>query len=302
MFDSKKLLDAIMGGGIGAPQSGLGDVVGQAPSDESAKRQPIADRSFGSIVRQVLQEASSGLKDAAREVEARTGVGTKADEMLKQATGQGAGDLWSQARELANRNQLAVGAAIAGLAGLLLGTGPGRTLATKTAKWGGLAVIGGLAYKALQNYRAGKPPIGFGADVEPAPAESPFGDTPDQDRDQQTALLMVRAMIAAASADGVVDNAERSHIVGSLEKAGLDVAAAKFLDEEFAKPMSVEALVASVSTPAIAIQVYSAARLAVNSDNPAEQRFLEQLAAGLKLEPGLVAHVDAAARSASSRT
>ena len=302
MFDSKKLLDAIMGGGIGAPQSGLGDVVGQAPSDESAKREPIADRSFGSIVRQVLQEASSGLKDVAREVEARTGVGTKADEMLKQATGQGAGDLWNQARELANRNQLAVGAAIAGLAGLLLGTGPGRNLATKTAKLSGLAVIGGLAYKALQNYRAGKPPIDFGADVEPAPAESPFGDTPDQDQDQQTALLMVRAMIAAASADGVVDNAERSHIVGSLEKAGLDVAAAKFLDEEFAKPMSVEALVASVSTPAIATQVYSAARLAVNPDNPAEQRFLEQLAAGLKLEPGLVAHVDAAARSASSQT
>ena len=106
MFDSKKLLDAIMGGGIGAPQSGLGDVVGQAPSDESAKREPIADRSFGSIVRHVLQEASSGLKDVAREVEARTGVGTKADEMLKQATGQGAGDLWSQARELANRNRL----------------------------------------------------------------------------------------------------------------------------------------------------------------------------------------------------
>ena len=66
--------------------------------------------------------------------------------------------------------------------------------------------------------------------------------------------------------------------------------------------MSVDALVASVSTPAIATQVYTAARLAVNPDHPAEQRFLERLAAGLKLEPGLVAHVDAAARSASSQT
>ena len=63
----------------------------------------------------------------------------------------------------------------------------GATWLPKTAKLGGLAVIGGLAYKALQNYRAGKPPIDFGADVEPAPAESPFGDTPDQDQDQQTA-------------------------------------------------------------------------------------------------------------------
>jgi uncharacterized membrane protein YebE (DUF533 family) len=250
----------------------------------------------------VLQEASSGLQDVAQEVETRTGVGKKADEMLRQSTGKGAADLWSQARELANRNQVAVGATIAGLAGLLLGTGPGRSLASKTAKLGGLAVIGGLAYKALQNFRAGKPPLDFGDEVEPAPAESPFGDTSDQDHDQQTALLMVRAMIAAASADGVVDDAERDQIVGSLEKSGLDVAAAKFLDEEFAKPMSVNALVESVTTPEIATQVYSAARLAINPDNPAEQQFLEQLAAGLELEPGLVDHIDAATKNASSQT
>jgi uncharacterized membrane protein YebE (DUF533 family) len=310
MFDAKKLLDALLGGGSALPQSGpagLGNVLGQAAGESGAREgeagKPVADRSFGSIIGQVLREATSGLKDVAREVEARTGVGNKTDEMLKQATGgPGAGDLWSQARELASQNQVAVGAAIAGLASLLLGTGPGRNVAAKTAKLGGLAVIGGLAYKAFQNYRAGKPPIDRGGDVEPAPAESPFGDTAEQDLDQQTAMLMVRAMIAAASADGVMDNAERSHIVGGLEKAGLDVAAAKFLDDEFAKPMSVEALVASVSTPAIATQVYTAARLAVNPDHPAEQRFLERLAAGFKLEPGLVDHVDAAARSASSRT
>jgi uncharacterized membrane protein YebE (DUF533 family) len=310
MFDAKKLLDALLGGGSALPQSGpagLGNVLGQAAGESGAREgeagKPVADRSFGSIIGQVLREATSGLKDVAREVEARTGVGNKTDEMLKQATGgPGAGDLWSQARELASQNQVAVGAAIAGLASLLLGTGPGRNVAAKTAKLGGLAVIGGLAYKAFQNYRAGKPPIDLGGDVEPAPAESPFGDTAEQDLDQQTAMLMVRAMIAAASADGVMDNAERSHIVGGLEKAGLDVAAAKFLDDEFAKPMSVDALVASVSTPAIAAQVYTAARLAVNPDHTAEQRFLERLAAGFKLEPGLVAHVDAAARSASSRT
>jgi uncharacterized membrane protein YebE (DUF533 family) len=304
MFDSKKLLDAVMGVGSGEPQSeSRRDVVGQEPNDhQSGIRERSANLSFGSVVRQVLQEASSGLQDVAQEVETRTGVGKKADEMLRQSTGKGAADLWSQARELANRNQVAVGATIAGLAGILLGTGPGRSLASKTAKLGGLAVIGGLAYKALQNFRAGKPPLDFGDEVEPAPAESPFGDTSDQDHDQQTALLMVRAMIAAASADGVVDDAERDQIVGSLEKSGLDVAAAKFLDEEFAKPMSVNALVESVTTPEIATQVYSAARLAINPDNPAEQQFLEQLAAGLELEPGLVDHIDAATKNASSQT
>ena len=49
---------------------------------------------------------------------------------------------------------------------------------------------------------------------------------------------------------------------------------------------------------AIATQVYTAARLAADPDQPAEQRFLARLAAGLKLQPELVSNIDAAARSA----
>jgi uncharacterized membrane protein YebE (DUF533 family) len=187
---------------------------------------------------------------------------------------------------------------LGGLAGLLLGTGTGRDIAVTTAKLGGLAVIGGLAYKAFQNYQAGKPLVDLGGSVEPAPAESPFGETADAEQDRRTAMLIIRAMIAAASADGVVDNVERSSIVGGLEKAGLDVTAAKFLDQEFANPATVEALVAGATTPAIATQVYTAARIAVDPDQPAEQRFLERLAAGLKVEPALVSQIDAAAHSA----
>ena len=86
MFDAKKLLDALLGGGTALPQSGpagLGNALGQAAGDpQSGAREgeagtPVADRSFGSIIGQVLQEAASGLKDVAREVEARTGVATR---------------------------------------------------------------------------------------------------------------------------------------------------------------------------------------------------------------------------------
>jgi uncharacterized membrane protein YebE (DUF533 family) len=309
VFDPKKLLDAVMG--ASATQAGperLGQSPGQVAIDstsgvhhgEAAK--PPAGGSFSSIIGQVLGQAAAGLKDAARDVEERTGIGDKTNEMLKQGTGgRGAGELLAQARELANQNKLATGATIGGLAGLLLGTGTGRSVAANTAKLGGLAVVGGLAYKALQNYRAGKPPIDLGGHVEPAPAESPFGHTSDGEKDKQTAMLIVRAMIAAASADGVVDNAERSHIVGGLERAGLDVGAAKFLDDEFAQPLSIEALISSVSTPEVAAQVYTAARLAVNPDHHAEHQFLGKLATGLKLEPGFIAQVDAAARSVQSQ-
>jgi uncharacterized membrane protein YebE (DUF533 family) len=72
--------------------------------------------------------------------------------------------------------------------------------------------------------------------------------------------------------------------------------AAKFLDQEFSQPASVLALVREASTPATAMQVYTAARLAVVPDQPDEQRFLARLAEGLKLEPSLVSHIDAATR------
>src|SRR5262245_5792110 len=271
MFDSRKLLDELMGASAAARQPAPSIQPGQ-PSE------PVTAGGFAPVIGQGLGQATSGMKDAARDVEARTGIGSKADDALKQATGgRGAGDLLAQARDLANENKLATGAVIGGLAGLLLGTGAGRGIAMTTAKLGGLAVIGGLAYKAMQNYQAGKPLLDLGGGVEAAPAESPLGNTADEEQDRRTAMLIIRAMIAAASADGVVDNAERSTIVGGLEKAGLNVNAARFLDQEFAHPATVEALVAGATTPAVAAQVYTAARLAVGPAQPAEKAYLQRL-------------------------
>jgi uncharacterized membrane protein YebE (DUF533 family) len=306
MFDSKKLLDALMGapGGAGGSFSDtLGKVAGEVKQgiQQGHTGKPGSGGGFASVIGQVLGQAASGVQDAARGVETRTGVGQKANDALKQATGgQGAGDLLARARELAGQNQLATGAAIGGLAAILLGTGGGRDIAAGAAKLGGLAMIGGLAYKAFQNYQQGKPLIGLGG-VEAAPDESPFGQTSDETQDQATSLLLIRAMIAAASADGIVDNAERSRIVGGLQQAGLDVDAAKFLDQEFTHPATVQSLIAGATTPAVATQVYTAARLAVDPDHPAEQRFLAQLSSGLKLDPQLVTNIDAAARSAQAQ-
>jgi uncharacterized membrane protein YebE (DUF533 family) len=268
--------------------------------DGTSDRTPVGG--FAAVIGAVLGQAASGLKDAARDVEARTGVATKANEMLTQATGgRSAGDLLAQARELASQNKLATGAAIGGLAGLLLGTGAGRGIAATTAKLGGLAVIGGLAYKAYQNYQAGKPLVDLGGNLEPAPPESPFGNTSDPEQDSRTASLIVRTMIAAASADGAVDEAERRLIVGGLAQAGIDADAAKLLDKEFARPASVEELVAETPSPEVGMQVYTAARLAVDPDQPSEKRFLERLAAGLKLQPDLVRNIDAAARKSAQQ-
>jgi uncharacterized membrane protein YebE (DUF533 family) len=254
---------------------------------------------IGGMLGGLLNDSVSGMKDGAVAIEQKTGIGAKADAALKDATGKSGGDLFEQAKSFAGQNKVATGAALGGLGLLLLGTRGGRGLVGGAATLGGLAMVGGLAYKAWQNHQAGNAPA-TPAQIEAAPDASPFGETGNPEQDNQTAMLVLRAMIAAAASDGVVDNEERSRIIGALEKAGLDVHAAKFLDAEFAKPATIAELAAAANTPALAAQAYTAARIAIEPDGMKEKAFLMNLAVALGLDEGLVAQIDAGASAAKS--
>ncbi|MDC7987318.1 hypothetical protein PQJ75_26590, partial [Rhodoplanes sp. TEM] len=148
-MDSKTILDTILGGAPQGAADRLGGVLGQAASDlkagmrEAAGGAPVGTGSFASVVGQILGAAATGVRAAARDVEAGTGIAAKADQALTEATGTSAGDLWARAREIAGRNPLGTGAAIGGLAALLLGTGAGRGVAPPGGRGGGRAEIGG---------------------------------------------------------------------------------------------------------------------------------------------------------------
>ena len=286
MFDAKKLLDLLVSSGSGRDIGGkdLGSMIGQV----------------GSVVGQVLGQAKAGVGQATGEIDQATGFQGKANDMVRQATGQSAGDLLNKAKDFASHNQMATGAALGGLAAILLGTGTGRAVTGAAARMGGMALIGGLAYKALQNYQAGKPLLDLqGAAGEltgqPAPLPTSAGQT---GAGQEHALRLVRAMIAAASADGVVDDAERAAILGNLKRAGLDGEAAHYIENEFANPADISSLAEGISGPDAAAQVYAAARLAIDPDTQDERNFLAALAGALSLDNDLIAHIDAAASSA----
>lgn len=282
MFDAKKLLDQMLGAGGGAGGKG-GDALGQ----------------IGGLLGGLLNDSVAGMKDGAAAIEGKTGVGAKADGLLKDTTGKSAEDLIAQAKAFAAENQLATGAALGGIGALLLGTKGGRGMLGSAATIGGLAMVGGLAYTAYQRHKAGQAPTADAPLLETPPASSPFGETGDTAQDNETSMLVLRAMIAAAASDGVIDNAERSRIIGGLESAGLDVHAAKFLDAEFARPWTVADLAAAASTPALAAQIYTAARIAIEPDTMKEKAFLMNLAVALGLDEGLIAQIDAGARSGS---
>jgi uncharacterized membrane protein YebE (DUF533 family) len=302
MFDARKLLDTLIGA---AAQ------IGQ-PAGQGAQPPQPGVQGQGAV----------------------PGLDGQAAQRVQQVTGQSPEQLLQKARQVMESNPGLAQAAAVGLAGLLFTRRKsGRGLSSNVAKLGGLAVIGGLAYKAWQNSKAGKPlldvqppqagapqPSGGGTAAAPAPQPAPGGsptplpaaapaaqaephtfhslDVPQGSSfhpvsyTEDDALLFLRAMVAAASADGRVDEAERGRIVKGLTEAGIDAEATRWLDRELAAPADVEELAAGITNPEKAAQVYAAARVAIDPDTMQEREFLRQLAEALDLDQALKAQID----------
>lgn len=205
-----------------------------------------------------------------------------------------------QATQLAKDNPLAAGA----LAAVLLGTGTGRQVAGSALKLGGLAAIAGLGYQAYKNYQAGKEPAAqpeaqAQPGLLPPPADSGFSTEPAVIRNDFV-LVLVRAMIAAARADGHIDDVERARIMDKVKVSGLDSEAEQFLHEELSKPVDLDAIVAAAVTEEERVELYTASRLAIDADSRAERGYLDQLAGRLGLADALVDHIEATVSSAKT--
>jgi uncharacterized membrane protein YebE (DUF533 family) len=287
------LLSKLQQGGQGG---GLGDILGKL-QQQAGGAGGIAD-----ILGQVFGQAKSGVREGAGRIDQATGASDRARDVMGQLTGRSPDELMAQLKELLANNQMGAGAALGGLGALILGTGAGRSLAGSAIKLGGLALIGGLAYKALQNYQQGVPPLTGGKAAAPAQAllAAPSGSGFEAEASTgEHATILIRAMIAAAAADGRIDADEQKKILGSFGKADLDPAAHQFLTRELQKPATVEELASACSSPEEAAKIYTAARISVDVDSDEEHEFLAALAEALGIDEDLAAHIDAAARTAA---
>lgn len=297
MFNAKSLLDALVSAGTQAGKPGgqgqtgtLGSILGGL-TEQVQKSGGVGG--LAGMAGQILTQATQGLGDAARQ----TGVQQKAGDALGQVTGgRSAQDVLAQAKAMFDKNPAMATAVLGGLGALVFGSSTGRAVVGSAARLGGMALIGGLAYKAYQNYQSGKPMLDIGS-PEVLPAPSGTGFEPEA-ASEATALIFIRAMIAAAAADGAIDADERAAILGGLREAGFDPEANEWLAKEMANPASVETLVEGAESPELAAQIYTAARIAINPDTPKEKDFLAGLAASLGLDAELVANIDAAASAA----
>ena len=164
-------------------------------------------------------------------------------------------------------------------------------------RYGGMAVIGALAYQALKRYQAQqgtggaqKAPGAAAALVPPPdsafhPAQAPGGA-------DALAGLLVKSMVAATQADGVIDEDEQRRLAGRLDQLGMSSADRRTLAEQLTTPVDPREIVNAATSPEIGLQVYAASVLAVKADTPAERSYLDGLANALSIDPGLKAQVE----------
>ncbi|UXN75438.1 tellurite resistance TerB family protein [Devosia sp. A8/3-2] len=117
-----------------------------------------------------------------------------------------------------NTQRTAMTGAAGPAAGMLLSGGGLGKLAGNAVKIGAVAAVGGLAYKARQNYQQNQ----LGAAAAQQPSQDAFIPSPaDQNAREELGKTLVRAMIAAAKADGRIDADEKEAIFTKLEGMSL---------------------------------------------------------------------------------
>jgi hypothetical protein len=123
----------------------------------------------------------------------------------------------------------------------------------------------------------------------PAPKDNPFAPTRNETAppapterlpQNDQALVLVRAMVNAAKADGQISPDEQRSI---LEQVGAgSPEATRFLRDELTKPLDVREFAWSVPI-GMEQQVYSMSLVAVDAASGTESRYLQELAHGLRL-------------------
>jgi len=167
------------------------------------------------------------------------------------------------------------GALAAGAIGLLLGNKKARKFGGKALTYGGLAALGVIAYKAYGNWQAQQ---------AGAPQSEPqtLDRLPAQQVEQHSQAIL-KALVAAAKADGHIDERERALIEGEFTRLDNDQELQHWLHAELNKPLDPADVARAAGTP----------------ENFMEKAYLDELARQLKLEPGLKLELEKQVRQAN---
>ena len=197
-----------------------------------------------------------------------------------------------RARDSGDLAKYSTGAAVGGALAVLLGTQRGRRIGGTALKLGSIAAIGALAWKAYQDHQAQQQPTS----APPAPAATGFEALPAPQLELHS-QAMLKAMIAAAKADGHMDDRERGLVEAELKRLDADPAARRWVEDELRRPVEPAEVARSASSPEMGAEIYLASVLVADETTTMERAYLDELARQLKLAPELKADLEARARA-----
>ncbi|MEA3236964.1 tellurite resistance TerB family protein [Pseudomonas mosselii] len=182
------------------------------------------------------------------------------------------------------------------LGGILGGSGGNAGASTQGRSAGGvnyaaLASLGMMAFQAYQSWQRSQ-----------AAAPQQAVRTVDQlsgpeAEDHSHAIL--RALIAAAKADGRIDPQEEQLIYAEIKRHTSDPQLQQWLDEEVSKPLDAVEVAQSAQDPGMAAEMYLASVMLVDDQQDAERAYLDELASALGIDPTLQVHLEQQAKGAA---
>ena len=176
-----------------------------------------------------------------------------------------------------SREKIRKGAKYAGAAGaiaLLLNSRSTRKLAT----WGGLGALGMIAYRA---HKRGTPPKDFKDAIGLLKGDAA----------NVRAEVLLRAMVAAAKADGRI-NAEEQAIIDAHENVSNDQ-----LQSILTEPPNAKSIAAMATSEQMAMEIYAVSCRVANGLNPKERDYLDSLAMAMRIDPEMAAKIETEMRT-----
>ena len=184
-----------------------------------------------------------------------------------------------------------VGGLLGGLGGMLGGASATRPTQGRSGgmNYAALASLGMAAFQAYQSWQR-----------QQASAPQQAIQTVDQLEGAQAEAHshgVLRALIAAAKADGKIDEQEQQMISAEIGRHTDDIQLQQWLDAEVAKPLDAADFAEYAHDPALASEIYLASVMLVDDQQDAERNYLDDLAGQLHIDPQLQLHLEQQAKA-----
>ena len=179
-----------------------------------------------------------------------------------------------------------------GALGILVGSKRGRSMGGKALKYGAIAGVGVLAWKAWQSSQEKK-----GAATQSS-SEGERVEVLSGEVQERRSLELLQAMIMAARADGHIDEQEQALITDQIDALGADEEMHRWVEQQLKAPLDAQALAREADSPQAAREMYLISVAVIDGQNPMERAWLDQLASALNLTPEMAAELERQAQQA----